>query len=609
MTAFEQEDLQFIDFPDDDRLWWIRWADEYCFPYPGTDSAGIRVSLESLPFEQFEQITPESPTSIVIPPPKHATQSNAADRLYARPGILVGGLPAIRIGDVYRRGNFMGALPFPEKTFRFDTTKTIPVIREVGEEKAPTPSGWISKKPCRTINPYDYNLPGLNPSRCLVIEGIRETIIIPCQEIFRIFFAPDTNLANALTQQHWEQAIESFVDRRETRIVPPNVWQVALRKRLSGASMRVLCALILDEHARIAAKRITSRFRTHENCWMETSFPFAPGLVEINARYVPMQTFDGKARLLITCINKASWPYASTIQRLEREKEPGGEQGVKIGSSLPRQVTRKLPGQEIDPQRQKIESETPNASMKPVSAFARGFSWENPPAIETIRVPSSAGLNPVEIRFAGSPPVEQPTSSTGVPKGGRTSSGTADITVQKERTFIARFHALKEIFDRMLSTDALDDWRLVPSSINPVSLQGITVWAIPNKTNQKSNAWCSIPGSKAPRVAVIFQLVKDTDSVYFLELETRHSESGFRYVLFAPKAGLEDTCISELLQVAANHEGVWPSPLKNGKNLPSLERALIRKHAYVLNKPTGDFYDTKHVLNETLITRTVQAFF
>lgn len=292
---------------------------------------------------------------------------------------------------------------------------------------------------------------------------------------------------------------------------------------------------------------------------------------------------------------------------MENEKEPEGEKEVTTGSP-PRQVTHRLPSQEIDPQREKIENVTPNAYLKPVSACARGFSWETPPAIKTVRVQSPTGPIPVEVRFAGSPLVEQPTSSTGVPKGGRTSSGAVDISVFKERTFIPRFHALKNVFDRMMSTDTLDDWYPVPVA-NPVSIQGIAVWALPNKNNGKSNAWCSVLGSKAPRVAIIFRLVKGSDSVFFLELETRHSESGFRYVLFVSRQGSEDSCISELLQVAANREGVWPVPLVGNKDLPSLERGITHKHALVKNEAAIEKMERyKCVLNGEGMANVIKEF-
>ena len=90
------------DFPQDGGLWWVRWVDNVQIPAGGTGSPSISVMLCRL----------DDGTSLDRPP-EIAIEGERSDVLQRVCRVLVGMIPGLTIGTVFRNGWRVGRLDAP----------------------------------------------------------------------------------------------------------------------------------------------------------------------------------------------------------------------------------------------------------------------------------------------------------------------------------------------------------------------------------------------------------------------------------------------------------------------------------------------------------------
>jgi len=195
--------MDFKDYPGDSRLYFIRWIDRYTKPHKGSTSTSVCCYL--------------APLSDDIKDPAKATPDQIAklfgysEQMPFVARVLVGALPSIRIGYVYRDGKRVGVLPSRELSLG-DALSDAEGSGKYGRNiQLDTVIGKDGDFPIKAVPTSQLHLEHSVRFRSGVLmaedsaSGIE--FLIPRSLIFRTFYARSTYLASVFTAGIWDETV------------------------------------------------------------------------------------------------------------------------------------------------------------------------------------------------------------------------------------------------------------------------------------------------------------------------------------------------------------------------------------------------------------------
>ena len=237
-------------FPQDGRLRWVRWLDRINTSGGGTGTPQLHVSLGLLP-PDADPGAPPGLAALLSQNPGPGPGGSAT--------VHTGDIPALSPGMVLRDGMRAGWLAMQERSFEFDrrTAEEAPPTACSADNPAQRPASWDASKPWKVLLERLYPLGPFGHSRCVVIhDGLRQ-LVLPCMEVFRFFYAPETLTALALTSGPWDLVKDGLLNGDHTGERGDGSWQVGLRAGLTGRSAAALANMALCGFGRAAANRLS----------------------------------------------------------------------------------------------------------------------------------------------------------------------------------------------------------------------------------------------------------------------------------------------------------------------------------------------------------------
>jgi hypothetical protein len=303
-----------FDFPVDDRFWAVKYIDQFTQAHARTRTAAVRVMLQCLPIGTTTALA--------------RMTAKAAKDLLGRRGaepkqnfdfvsILVGALPGIRIGDVYRNGEKVGELPSVVQTIELAPGQTDSIEARGGDTIEPPPD-W-GAMPYRVLNASEYSgisdhsLHGVSFSKSRLAyfrqvrnDGGTDTFVVPRMTIFKAFYANHSVLANMFCAGPWEQKVHQAISFTRTlggaqTGVADNGsrWDIVLQTLIQDEYAGVLAVLYFDQYGRTRANSIHTRAlqeRHHDQraAWYASA-------------EIPLQAIHEKLKLSVKCLQLRSW--------------------------------------------------------------------------------------------------------------------------------------------------------------------------------------------------------------------------------------------------------------------------------------------------------------
>lgn len=301
-------------FPVDDNLWAVKHIDQFTQAHGRTRTAAVKVMLQLLSLKSTSQLA-----GLTVDATKELLGKRETDPKpkFDFVSILVGALPGICIGDVFRNGEKVGELPSVKRTLTLRPGEADSTEARAGGTIEPLP-GW-GKMPSRVLNASEYSgvadhsLQNVRFSQSRFAyfrrprdDGGTDTFVLPRMTIFKAFYAPHSVLANAFCTGPWEHEVHRAISFTRTHGgaqtgVANNgeQWDIVLQTLIQDEYAGILAVLHFDDYGRSRAKSIYSHALQERN-----HNPRAPWYA--NAE-IPLQAIDENLALSVKCLKLRSW--------------------------------------------------------------------------------------------------------------------------------------------------------------------------------------------------------------------------------------------------------------------------------------------------------------
>ena len=589
------EDLAFDGFPDDGRLWWLRWVD-YGAATGTSRSSFLHLLFSALPDGTRVDALPLLDANL-------AARSAASHRSKAH----VGWLPVLRVGLVIRAGKVVGQLGAEVWRFRFRAPRQVERVELLLRE---SPAAVDFRRRSRRRLPVedtsfemgdrpgllsasDYPLPGVRDGRLLCFGPRRAPplLLMPCAEVVRVAYAPHAALARAIIDHSWERQMSRVLDVERTGALPDgSVWQVAPRVRLRAEHIAVAANLALNPVARRRANLVHYELMMAPGGVLTASLPFEWEVLELVAACIRLRAGVEGERWFGYAIEGLRWPPpprgppqrivwvpgSRTSPRGDRRPDKKGRSGSGEGS-----VRRRPQGRVVldgDP-----------GSYAPLAVVAEGTRWTDDPVVikeprplremrsELVRVGvEQKTLVPAQRRAmaAGHVAAAEPRRSRG---------GPAAVDPQSVRQADAGsqaaslFEEVSTMLGELVVSGALESAEVVPAAGADLAWRGdVAAWAFPcvrvprTGLDEPSRRWYirdfareglfDASRKHVRRAALVLCLVGGGRVAYWLEIEPRgYNHDSYRSLIVSATGAMPvETVIRKLLEIAAERTGVWP---------------------------------------------------
>jgi len=542
------------EFPQDGRLWWVRWVDRYRVPIGSTATPGVEVLLSPLDVP-LSELSRANIREIVAP------KMVAPSHPQAPIPVFTGFIPRLAIGTVFLDGVEVGSLPF--KTARFDLKSFTISVCSINEELDMRPGWWNKEFPYRVINRSEYSLaafPDVRKSQAVVIRSDEATIVLPCHEVFRAMYAPHSEIARALTSGPWELTKTIVINPSETLVRSDGNWQVTLRRRVRNPFGDLLANLCLSEAGKAGANSIyTGLLRNDGPGYMTAPIPFDLSSLRLEAR--GLSTDGSPDKFLALQLLAMEWPDAPPIVPFRDNSGEKGEIQVRVPMDKPYATGAASPGADEDGIVTANSEEDPLASTAVTTFILPSVQWGNrPKKIEEKKRESCI--------YEGRPQDDNLDEVDGVSPGtdwnGNTDSGSAAYSAEGKQTRdqSKRIGEAIKMFERLQSSGQLTHWEPIKHPRPLLHMNGVPLWHLPlhAKDTRQFLAFGYLDrASKQRRGALVCKLLFQGHTIYWLEIELRADEAGRRAIIYSVSEQdfLPATC--RLLEIAAQNRGKWPS--------------------------------------------------
>lgn len=563
------------EFPRDGQFWWIRWVDGYRSPHTASSQRTVCVHLQRLNNALRETLHPDGALSVLKAPVDANTSKWVAK-------VTVGVIPELTIGGIYRDGVRVGTLGNHHAPFQFDLAAHPPEMVRVGDQGPEPPDWWDrSTYQYRTINRSEFHVPTLQ-SWCVLLRdpGRQLILLIPCQEIFRYFYAKESILARALLTGPWATTMDRVINTEHTLVRPDGSWQIVVRPGMRNDSIMHAANLTLTPEGVRAAKGIYSSLMSGGSPWhMRAEIPHPLGLFRIRAKHL-MLLDDEHRKLLCTEITYAEWPHTAPIHHC-RDNDPRKGENQTDTDEPPPYTGPYMDVSGMDSWHVgNTSSEDPSARGLVVTHPSPGTGWGNAP--ELIPIPKKESRRyKRRIPESGGETFGQ--TSTGEPFHGVSTSapGTFVQGAGSQEHIVNRFEKVFSLLDRLQAEGVLQEWRALPPERTPgFILQGKEVWPVPTSAEDKKGTKRKRPWAIAdketgrPRGVLVLELVLPSGlRLYWFEVEPKIlAEStdepqevrcrGFRSLIL--RSTVTDENLAEIIRavlgICLQYRGVWPDP-------------------------------------------------
>jgi hypothetical protein len=592
------EDIDCIqDFPQDNGLWWIRWVDRYELPHGRTATPAVTVLLSALPpwIEPSDLFAlPEETIKRIVrgeplnrPEESSENSPEPAERPWEevrrRIPILTGAIPGLAIGTVFQNGIRTGELPLATRKFSFVKSAGYSEIHRTADESPLDPPEWWKKEnyTYSIINKRQYPLGDFSSSYCVVLNNGKHTLVLPCHEVFRSFYAPHRLMALALTSGPWEQTWRNVARPEETLIREDDrLWQVGLRKDIKDAFAPLIGNLLLTEFGRSQANSIYTNFLTEMNgrARIKTAIPFDWDRLNLTVRCISLHTNPDK--YLVTEIVRMEWLGPEKIWVVRDNDGRTGSNPIAV--DLPEPFLNKNRNQisALDEEPISVNSdEDPDQASTAVDFSTAGAIWDNPPKIEKTEKIES-------YKYEGSPRQGEnealSSSSPGIGTFGGTDSAIAQYQTRERRDLSSRFWETTDLLDRLNDDGQIDGWKFLTPP-RPRLVGNLPTWELPRKildgTGQLRTPRWALMEDGSRRTALVCEILYSNRSIYWIELEVRPTEGGFRSLLFICDDNKSLDLVKALLHIAVQKKGKWPDGERLASDLGA-EKIVTWKHSY-----------------------------
>lgn len=556
--------------PADGRLWWLRW-----FDHPSWDrSTGTRhidVVLSLLPS-----------TAVAGQLPQLDAHLAASDTRFLIARVHAGLIPALALGMVYCNAKPVGMLEMEQKSFIFTkescTIRLVP-IHEIIPSLPLFPG--IDGLDNAVIDPTAYPLEGFDDSYCVQIRsttGEKAELILPCNEIFRTFYAPHRSIALAFTNGPWGKTQTEVIHKkpdRPTKVYPDGNWLVSLAGYVGREHAAVLGNLVLNTEGLRSAKQVWEAI-INPSSYMRglvtsgrRSPRFLPGRLrapipfEFDTLQLKIHGFKPQADVeswIGLRIEAFAWPPPplgppKTIRwRAWKDTTKGKSQ---------KPVDRPPPYSGL------TENADPSGDLPidPDVDPSRGSQGR------LIQAPGATQLNPPRLRrakketsniYTGSPrPRGSKTVGTlsgGNAAPGNTGAAPAQASTKTSKPGSTRFAEVLAMLGRLKADAQIHDFDLVlpePQAIENRGSVGAFRLSPAPSTKMRKNSWFKID-SETFRSAMVCVIYSHKGSFYWIEIELKASETGYRSLIFTILNDTLELVVAALLRIAIQCRGIWP---------------------------------------------------
>lgn len=568
------------EFPNDGRLWWVRWVDRYRVPKGGTATPSVEVLLSRLDMS-LGDLRNANLQEIVAP-------QRTNDLIIQAPiPIFTGFIPRLPIGLVFLDGIEVASLPL--KHAPFDIREFSIAIRSIQDELPTKPSWWTY--PYRVINRGDYHLgtfPDAKKSRAVVIESKHVVIVIPCHEIFRSMYAPHSDIARALTAGPWEYTKNQVVNPEGTGPRADGLWQVTLRPRIKDNFGDLLANLCISSAGKAAANGIyTGLLRNDGPGYMNAPMPFDFTRLQIEARGLWL---DGEPRKFLALqLVAIEWPSSPGLVPFRDNSGKKGEIQTPVAKEKPYTKTSAAPSADEEEVVSANSQEDPLVTSAVTTFELPSVEWRNRPKQVEERKKES-------FIYVGRPRIEEERELEGVSPGtewsGDTDSGSGAYSGSQQRRDVSqRLTEVVGMFDRLQLAGLIADWSTIAHPKPMLHAGALPLWHFPARakgTRQILAFACLDRKEKQRRGALVCELKYNNHIIYWLEIEISPKESGRSALLYStPKKSFIPATL-QLLEIAALNQGKW-LPADELMQFTCVSAVEIWTHSFVdkLGKKNG----------------------
>lgn len=384
---------------------------------------------------------------------------------------------------------------------------------------------------------------------CHTDTGLR--LFIPAYEIFRRFYGPSTELANALLSGHWSREVPKLVDVTTSGVTDEGNYEIEPLVQLSDVACRTIALFETAPYAREQAMQIYLKIENARRA--KNSTPWIEAVPPWNAQ--PMKlSFIGKSLGDNTAL--VQWIYTSQfpavpypIVRLTEQTLPEESEKVQRGP-----VTPAL--------QEPSESDMPVISppqdvRRTKAAWHIGIKdkWADLTALDR----RATSFRKIRVN------PEQPTEAPQKPRkrlssGKRDEHGTwspASLSSSESSMIRSRFSALARCFLKMLDEKQLrstKDYALV----SPAEIDGVCYCKFDHEVGRVMRPWALVDGR--PRLCWVIELTRiDGQRYYWLEIEPKGNVGHRALVLrmLQNDAHLTAATLEEILKAIVLRKGVW----------------------------------------------------
>jgi len=536
---------RYLSFPQDDRLYWLRWIDGVDIHGRGTGSPTLEALLSPLTGNN---------DAGRLPNVRDIAKTSADVR---RCHVHAGSLPALTLGSVFQNGKRVGAVGLDTRSFSFkrDSCSAQVVLARSGSEAAKP--YWWDLRPWTVLPPAHYSLPWFD-YRCLHVHAGRAQLILPCSEVFRVFCAPETRMANALLSGSWEVVRnrvvnDSWIDKL------PDRWEIGLRTGVTGRSAAAAVAIEMTDHGRAVAYAIYAALigGAPGRKPLVANIPFDWRSIELQVEGLDMG-MPGFEHFLTLRIVKVRWPdpidgfpprIDYRLDNYNTVREPHPEPP---GDPRPPLVSHEsLLDEDGDADVTPDDDPDVGAGLNTLSG-AEGPVFEGGPAVERMPLEESKGGGrgrPTRSEPAG---VSSTAAGPGADRGvaGISHSPGGPLPVSSLSVMFAALNALVGC--------GITRWDAVRAQEDKFAfVENHPVWVLPGFIAGAKSRWSYI-GLRRRR-CLLARVELGNRVVHLAELERRPgSTEGFSLLLFRSSPDQVQLLMSSLLRHAALKNGVWP---------------------------------------------------
>ncbi len=261
----------FEGFPKDGSLWMVKYIDQFHQAHERSRSAAVQVLLQKLPEmseDTFGQLGVDECKRLL------GRRYGASMPEFTFGRILVGTLPVVSIGDVFRDGMKVGELPKQRRKI-YLLPGDSDAERFTAGQDLPRPPGWTVPAAPKILNPseyagmFDHTGHGVFLSNSRLLKfGRREqylpvTYLIPCTTVFKAFYAVHTELAKAFSAGPWQSSLQEVISMKRTgggliteSIDDGKQWNIVLQTAVPNDYAPLLALYLFDSYGQACAQAI-----------------------------------------------------------------------------------------------------------------------------------------------------------------------------------------------------------------------------------------------------------------------------------------------------------------------------------------------------------------